>query len=189
MLIAAASSLLCFPENPTGFSANPWLFCSANPAAMQQYFRQMSARQPYFCHMSAFTWKYFVRFYSEYFPCKTSPHFRQFKSWLEQRSEDEEILIFAPKLFPAKNSEGKKIFWHANSNFNNLSLEEQPASQMLARCFFTTPLMVPQCAMYMTCTVYNMNNVHWTCTITLSASSTVHAQGTLNLHPYMEYIV
>ena len=108
MLIAAASSLLCFPENPTGFSANPWLFCSANPAAMQQYFRQMSARQPYFCHMSAFTWKYFVRFYSEYFHCKTSPHFRRFKSWLEQRSEDEEILIFAPELFPAKILKARK---------------------------------------------------------------------------------
>ena len=61
-LIAVASILLCFPENPTGFSANPLLFCSANPVAMQPYFRHTSARQPYFCHMSAFTRKYFVRF-------------------------------------------------------------------------------------------------------------------------------
>ena len=108
----------------------------------------------------------------------------QIVTWTEVRRWGD--FNFCTKIVSCKNPEGKKIFWHANSNFNNLSLKKQPASQMLARCFFTTPLMVlvPQCPMYMTCTVdlrspiicyelYNMNNVHWTCTITLSASSTV----------------
>ena len=63
---------LCFPENPTRFSANPLPFCSANPLAMQPYFRHTSAHQPYFCHMSAFISSAFTR---KYFVRKSFPHF------------------------------------------------------------------------------------------------------------------
>ena len=126
----------------------------------------------------------------------------QIVTWTEVRRWGD--FNFCTKIVSCKNPEGKKIFWHANSNFNNLSLKK-PASQMLARCFFTTPLMVSQCPMYMTCTMdlrspiicnelYNMhmhNHIeclfYSTCTVHIAhwvpfLHSIMHAQCTSTNH-------
>ena len=65
------------------------LFCSANPVAMQPYFRHTSAHQPYFCHMSAFTRKYLA--------CNSFPHFQQLSNRDLNRGQRTWLFNFCKK--------------------------------------------------------------------------------------------